>query len=169
MSGVNVVMFQWPKETYMGIILFFIYDQEKEASSTESIAEHIKRLSIDDTYVFGSSEATSGDSSLSGEVVVNFNEPLKLLNSFLEECNVKRIDTPQLQWDKCAERTQRNYIQNTRDILVVVLKVASPENAGYLWTALQGSMAVGVMLGVEGILLHARCGTNTTSITACLS
>ena len=58
--------------------------------------------------------------ALSGEVVANFNKPLGLLNSFLEECNVKKIETPRLQWDKCAERTQRNCIQHTRDILVAV-------------------------------------------------
>ena len=32
----------------------------------------------------------------------------------------------------------------------------SPDNAGYLWTALQGSRAVGDKLGVEGILLPSQ-------------
>lgn len=47
-------------------------------------------------------------------------------------------------------------MQHTRDILVAVLKVVSPENAGYLWTALQGSRAVNDELGVEGILHPAQ-------------
>ena len=37
-----------------------------------------------------------------------------------------------------------------------MLKVVSPENAGYLWTALQASKAVNDELGVEGILLPAQ-------------
>ena len=44
------------------------------------------------------------------------------------------------------------YAQHTGDILVGVLKVVSPENAGYLWSALQASKAVNDELGVEGIL-----------------
>ena len=35
---------------------------------------------------------------------------------------------------------------------MAVLKVVSPENAGYLWSALQASKAVNDELGVEGML-----------------
>ena len=35
--------------------------------------------------------------------------------------------------------------------------MVSPENAGYLWTALQASKAANDELGVEGILLPAQC------------
>lgn len=86
-------------------------------------------------------------------MVLGGNNPLKLLNAFLQECDVKTIDSPhQLEWNKSSERTKRRYIQQTRDVLVAVIKVVSPENAGYLWTALQASMAVNDALGVEGIL-----------------
>lgn len=86
-------------------------------------------------------------------MVFGGNNPLKLLNAFLQECDVKTIDSPhQLEWNKSSERTKRRYIQQTRDVLVAVIKVVSPENAGYLWTALQASMAVNDALGVEGIL-----------------
>ena len=37
-----------------------------------------------------------------------------------------------------------------------MLKAVSPENAGYLGTALQASKAVNDELGVEGILLPAQ-------------
>ena len=55
-----------------------------------------------------------------------------------------------------ALREHRGITSNTPDILVAVLKVVSPDNAGYLWTALQGSRAVGDKLGVEGILLPSQ-------------
>ena len=84
------------------------------------------------------------------------NKPLRLLNTFLEECDVKTIIKPQIEWNDCVDRTKRRYIQHTRDIIVAVLKVVSPENAGYLWTALQASKAVNGELGVEGILLPAQ-------------
>ena len=84
------------------------------------------------------------------------NKPLRLLNTFLEECDVKTIIKPQIEWNDCVDRTKRRYIQHTRDIIVAVLKVVSPENAGYLWTALQASKAVNDELGVEGILLPAQ-------------
>ena len=84
------------------------------------------------------------------------NKPLRLLNTFLEECDVKTIIKPQIEWNDCVDRTKRRYIQHTRDIIVAVLKVVSPENAGYLWTALQASKAVNDELGVEGILLPGQ-------------
>ena len=83
------------------------------------------------------------------------NKPLRL-NTFLEECDVKTIIKPQIEWNDCVDRTKRRYIQHTRDITAAVLKVVSPENAGYLWTALQASKAVNDELGVEGILLPAQ-------------
>ena len=89
-------------------------------------------------------------------MVVSFNKPLRLLNAFLEECDVKTIDNPQQGWNNCAERTKRRYIQQTRDVLVAVLKVVSPENAGYLWTAIQASKAVNEVLGVEGIMFPSQ-------------
>ena len=106
---------------------------------------------IDDSYIFGSSETTSTTSS--GEVVLRANKPLRLLNEFLSECDVKRVDNPQFEWLKSADKTKRRYIQHTRDILVAVLKVVSPENAGYLWSALQARRAVNDELGAEGIML----------------
>lgn len=113
----------------------------------------MKRLSIDESYVLASSETTSTASSLGGEVVLGGgSKPLRLLNAFLEEGGVKTINQPQLEWSKCADRTKRRYVQHTADILVAVLKVVSPENAGYLWSALQASKAVNDELGVEGIL-----------------
>ena len=112
---------------------------------------------IDDSYLCGSSKTTSTASSLSGEVVLSGgNKPLRLLNTFLEECDVKTIIQPQIEWNDCVDRTKRRYIQHTRDITVAVLKVVSPENASYLWTALQASKAVNDELGVEGILLPAQ-------------
>ena len=84
------------------------------------------------------------------------NKPLRLLNTFLEECDVKTIIKPRIEWNHCVDRTKRRYIQHTRDIIVAVLKVVSPENAGYLWTALQASKAVNDELGVEGILLPTQ-------------
>ena len=100
-----------------------------------------------------SSETTSTASSLGGEVVLGGgSKPLRLLNAFLEEGGIKTISHPQLKRNKCADRTKRRYIQHTTDILVAVLKVVSPENAGYLWSALQASKVVNDELGVEGIL-----------------
>ena len=55
-----------------------------------------------------------------------------------------------------VQRKQRKYFQQTSDVLVAVLKVVSPENAGYLWSALQASKAVNDKLGVEGILLPSQ-------------
>ena len=113
----------------------------------------MKRLSIDESYVLASSERTSTASSLDGEVVLGGgSKPLRLLNAFLEEGGVKTINQPQMEWNKCTDRTERRYAQHTADILVAVLKVVSPENAGYLWSALQASKAVNDELGVEGIL-----------------
>ena len=89
-------------------------------------------------------------------MVVSCNKPLRLLNAFLEECDVKTIDNPQQGWNNYAERTKRRYIQQTRDVLVAVLKVVSPENAGYLWTAIQASKAVNEVLGVEGIMFPSQ-------------
>ena len=130
---------------------------QTEESSTEDIASCIKRLSTDDSYLCDSSKTTSTASSLSGEVVLGGgNKPLRLLNTFLEECDVKTIIKPQIEWNDCVNRIKRRYIQHTRDIIVAVLKVVSPENVGYLWTALQASKAVNDELGVEGILLPAQ-------------
>lgn len=113
----------------------------------------MKRLSIDESYVLASSKMTSTASLLGGEVVLGSGStPLRLLNAFLEEGSVKTINQPQLEWNKCADRTKRRYVQHTADILVAVLKVVSPENAGYLWSALQASKAVNDELGMEGIL-----------------
>lgn len=64
----------------------------------------------------------------------------------------KQLNQPQMEWNKCTDRTKRRYAQHTADILVAVLKVVSPENAGYLCSALQASKAVNDELGVEGIL-----------------
>lgn len=77
-------------------------------------------------------------------------------NEFLSECDVKRVDNPQFELLNSADRTKRRYIQHTRDILVVVLKVVSPENAGYLWSALQATTAVNDELGAEGIMLPSQ-------------
>ena len=85
-------------------------------------------------------------------MVLGGNRPLRLLNAFLQECDVKTIESPQKEWEHCSERTQRRYIQHTRDILVAVLKVVAPENAGYLWTALQAGKYVNDELGVDGIM-----------------
>ena len=113
----------------------------------------MKRLFIDESYVLASSERTSTASSLDGEVVLGGgSKPLRLLNAFLEEGGVKTINQPQMEWNECTDRTKRRYAQHTADILVAVLKVVSPENAGYLWSALQASKAVNDELGVEGIL-----------------
>ena len=57
-----------------------------------------------------------------------------------------------MEWNKCTDRTKKRYTQHTADILVAVLKVVSPENAGYLWSTLQASKAVNDELGVDGIL-----------------
>ena len=84
------------------------------------------------------------------------NKPLRLLNTFLEESDVKTIIKPQIEWNDCVDRTKRRYIQHTRDIIVAVLKVVTPENVGYLWTALQASKAVNDELGMEGILPPAQ-------------
>ena len=89
-------------------------------------------------------------------MVLRANKPLRLLNEFLSECDVKRVDNPQFEWLKSADRTKRRYIQHTRDILVAVLKVVSPENAGYLWSALQATRAVNDELGAEGIMLPSQ-------------
>ena len=43
-----------------------------------------------------------------------------------------------------------------RDILIAVLKVVSPENTGYLWSALQATRAVNNELGAEGIMLPSQ-------------
>ena len=126
--------------------MYFFY-KKKEESSTKDIAGRMKRLSIDDSYVLASSETTSTAFSLGGG-----STPLRLLNVFLEEGGVKTINQPQMEWNKCTDRTKRRYAQHTGDILVAVLKVVSPENAGYLWSALQASKAVNDELGVEGIL-----------------
>ena len=89
-------------------------------------------------------------------MVLRANKPLRLLNEFLSECDVKRVDNPQFEWLKSADRTKRRYIQHTRDILVAVLKVVSPKNAGYLWSALQATRAVNDELGAEGIMLPSQ-------------
>lgn len=68
----------------------------------------MKRLSIDESYALPSSETTSTASSLGGEVVLGGgSKPLRLLNAFLEEGGVKTINQPQLEWNKCADRTKR--------------------------------------------------------------
>jgi len=104
-------------------------------------------------YVLASCKTTSTASSLGGEVVCSGgSRPLQLLNAFLEKDGVKTINQPQMEWNKCTDRTKRRYAQHTRDILVAVLKVVSPKNTGYIWSALQASQALNDKLGVEGIL-----------------
>lgn len=143
-----------PKE----LRIFCTLQQETEVGSTEDIADHIKRLSIGDaSFVLGSLETTSTASSVGGEVVLGGNKKLRLLNAFLGESDVKTIDSQQLEWNQCADRTKRLYIQQTRDVLVAVLNVVSPQNAGYLWMALQASKAVNDELGVEDILHPSVC------------
>ena len=99
-------------------------------------------------------------------MVLGGNRPLSLLNAFLQECDVKTIESPQKEWEHCSKRTQRRYIQHTRDILVAVLKVVAPENAGYLWTALQAELGVdGIMHPSQRVYLEAIAETykNATS------
>ena len=48
------------------------------------------------------------------------------------------------------------YIQHTGDILVAMLKVVSPENSGYLWSALRASRAVNDELGAKGMMLPSQ-------------
>ena len=62
--------------------------------------------------MFGSSETTSTSSS--DEVVLRANKLLRLLNEFVSECDVKRVDNPQFEWLKSADRTKRRYIQHTQ-------------------------------------------------------
>lgn len=50
------------------------FSLEAEANSTEYMRENVKHFSIDDSYIFGSSENTSTTSS--GEVVLRANKPL---------------------------------------------------------------------------------------------
>ena len=102
------------------------------------------------------SETTSTTSSDSGKGGFDSNKPLQPLNAFLEECGTRKIESRQIEWSTCATRTKRKYIQQTSDVLVAVLKVVSPENAGYLWSAVQASKAVNDELGVEGILLPSQ-------------
>ena len=110
--------------------------QGTDVSSTEDIPKRIKHLSIDDSYMTDwRSETTSTTSSDSGKGSFDGNKPLQLLNAFLEECGTRKIESRQIEWSTCAARTKRKYIQQTSDVLVAVLKVVSPENAGYLWSA----------------------------------
>ena len=111
--------------------------QGTDVSSTEDIPERIKHLSIDDSYMTDwRSETTSTTSSDSGKGGFDGNKPLQLLNAFLEECGTRKIESRQIEWSTCATRTKRKYIQQTSDVLVAVLKVVSPENAGYLWVSI---------------------------------
>ena len=131
--------------------------QGTDVSSTEDIPERIKHLSINDSYMTDwRSDTTSTTSSDSGKGGFDGNKPLQLLNAFLEECGTRKIESRQIEWSTCATRTKRKYIQQTSDVLVAVLKVVSPENTGYLWSAVQASKAVNDELGVEGILLPSQ-------------
>ena len=95
-----------------------------------------------------SSEASSTSSSVSSELVGDANKPFRLLNTFLQECNVKPLACLQKEWATVGEKTQKRYVEKTKDILVAVLKTVSPESAGYLWSALQSSREVNDELGI---------------------
>lgn len=103
-----------------------------------------------------SSETSSTGSSVSSELVGDSNKPLELLNAFLQESNVKPVERLQHEWGTVGEKTKKRYVDKSKDILVAVLKTVSPENAGYLWSALQSSRAVNDELGSEGVLLPSQ-------------
>ena len=73
------------------------------------------------------------------------------LNVFLEECGITPLHKLWQEWGNITERTRERYLQQTSEIVSSVIRVISPENATYLWEALQSSNIVNNKLGVRQI------------------
>jgi hypothetical protein len=69
------------------------------------------------------------------------------LNTFLEECGLRLIERPWLEWDKASERTRECYVVRSAEIISSVLKVIYPGAAIRLWEELQKTPKMLDLLG----------------------
>lgn len=91
----------------------------------------------DETDSFSESASTSSSSDLKSTDMLLVKR--KKLEEYLEVCDIEPLGKPMLGWNEVTERTQRRYAEKTCEIVSSVLNVISPDNASYLWEALQKS------------------------------
>lgn len=82
------------------------------------------------------------------------------LNAFLEECQLKPIERPWLDWDKASERTRERYVQRSAEIVASVLEVVYPGAAAKLWHEIKTSSKVTDLISTSTTL-----GSSVTSNT----
>ena len=68
------------------------------------------------------------------------------LDVFLEECGLRPLEKPWLQWDQTSERTRKRYVERTAEIVSSVLNVIYPGAAITLWKELQKSSKIFALL-----------------------
>ena len=103
----------------------------------------------DEYYVLSPETGSTVSSSGNGnEAATASPSPRETLNVLLNQCQVKPLGKPWLDWNKASERTRQRFVQRTGDIVSTVVKVISPVNAPHLWKALQLSNIVNKHLGI---------------------
>ena len=131
---------------------YVVFSQESKRSSTSEEAEGLTRemecLQIEEDSFVPSSQTSETSSS-----VDTGTSPFKLrrlkLNSFLEECEIKPLGKPWVNWTQASGKTRVRYVAKSSEIVSTVLKVTYPDDPASLWEELQTSTKVNEMLGSE--------------------
>lgn len=102
----------------------------------------------EESFVPLSQTTSETSSSVENEMSLFDRERFKL-NDFLEECQVKALGKPWLEWAQASAKTRERYVQSSSEIISSVLKVVYPDDPGSLWKELQTSTKVNEILDSE--------------------
>lgn len=124
---------------------------DESTSSAEELSKTMEKLTLDESYFLSPSETVSTTSSENTRMSKTHNELGQRfrLNAFLEECQLKPIERPWLDWDKASERTRERYVERSAEIVSSVLEVVYPGAAVNLWHELKTSSKVSDLLGTS--------------------
>ena len=125
-------------------------------NSVEDIAETFGQLKIaDETFLSPDTASTASTYSDNGAPATT-NEPREKLSEFLLACKLEPLGgKPWLSWSDSSEKTRQRQTKRATEIVSVVLKTVSSENAGSLWQSLTSSSAMSKTLSGVDQLAHS--------------
>lgn len=109
----------------------------------------MEKLDLEDESYFASPTDT-GSTSSSDNIQLGRaceHRPRTSLNTFLEDCGLRPIERPWLEWDQASERTRERYVDRSAEIISSVLNVIYPGATISLWKELQKSPKMLDLLG----------------------
>lgn len=129
---------------------------DSTSDTSKGICTGLRQLILADDKSYIQADTASSSSTESGLVPSNVVVQKQKLNDYLVSCDIPPIKKQWLSWQECSESTRRRYTKRCGDILGVVLKTVSPENAGKLWQFLASGSIVYEILEVEHLSLSDK-------------